>query len=78
MLVVADTVKPTSAEAIAQLKAMRLRPVLLTGDNHAVALAVAREVGIAAEDVISEVMPQDKAEVVRRLQDEGKRRRHGR
>jgi Cu+-exporting ATPase len=72
VLVVADAVKPTSAEAIARLKGMHLRPVLLTGDNRAVAHAVAREVGIAPEDVIAEVMPQDKAAVVKRLQDEGK------
>jgi Cu+-exporting ATPase len=70
VLVVADTVKPTSAEAIAQLKALGLRTVLLTGDNTATAEAVAREVGI--EEVIAEVMPADKAEVVARLQAEGR------
>jgi Cu+-exporting ATPase len=72
VLVVADTVKPTSKEAISQLRGMGLRPVLLTGDNAAVARAVAREVGIAEDDVVAEVMPQDKAEVVKRLQDEGR------
>jgi Cu+-exporting ATPase len=71
LLVVADTVKPTSAEAIASLKALGLRPVLLTGDNAATAAAVAAEVGIAPADVIAEVLPSDKAEVVKRLQAEG-------
>ncbi|MGW4060828.1 heavy metal translocating P-type ATPase [Amycolatopsis sp. NPDC004747] len=70
VLVVADTVKPTSAEAIAQLRALGLTPVLLTGDNEAVAKAVAAEVGI--ERVVAEVLPKDKVDVVRRLQDEGK------
>ncbi|GAA3550678.1 heavy metal translocating P-type ATPase [Amycolatopsis ultiminotia] len=70
VLVVADTVKPTSAEAIARLRALGLTPVLLTGDNEAVARSVAAEVGI--EEVIAEVMPKDKVDVVRRLQDEGK------
>ncbi|MET8998632.1 heavy metal translocating P-type ATPase [Amycolatopsis sp. NPDC004169] len=70
VLVVADTVKPTSAEAVAKLKALGLSPVLLTGDGKAVAEAVAAEVGI--ERVIAEVLPQDKVDVVRRLQEEGK------
>ncbi|NBH10612.1 heavy metal translocating P-type ATPase [Amycolatopsis sp. SID8362] len=70
VLVVADTVKPTSAEAIAQLRALGLTPVLLTGDNAAVAAAVAAEVGI--DEVIAEVLPADKLDVVKRLQDEGK------
>ena len=70
VLVVADTVKPTSAEAVASLKALGLRPVLLTGDNEATARAVAAEVGI--DEVIAEVLPADKAAVVRRLQDEGR------
>ncbi|MEE1822004.1 HAD-IC family P-type ATPase, partial [Streptomyces sp. BE20] len=64
--------RPTSAEAVAHLRALGLRPVLLTGDNRAVAEAVAAEVGIAAEDVIAEVLPQDKVAVVRRLQAEGR------
>ncbi|MEV1289539.1 heavy metal translocating P-type ATPase [Micromonospora sp. NPDC049679] len=71
VLVVADTVKPTSAEAIAQLRALGLRPVLLTGDNARAAAAVATRVGIAASDVIAEVLPAEKADVVRRLQGEG-------
>jgi Cu+-exporting ATPase len=70
IFVVADTVKPTSAEAIARLKALGLRTVLLTGDNRATAEAVAAEVGI--DEVIAEVMPSDKADVVRRLQAEGR------
>jgi Cu+-exporting ATPase len=71
VLVVSDTVKPTSAEAVAQLRGLGLRPVLLTGDNAAAARAVAREVGIAESDVIAEVLPADKVDVVKRLQDEG-------
>jgi P-type Cu+ transporter len=70
VLVVADTVKPTSADAVASLKALGLRPVLLTGDNQTTARAVAQQVGI--DDVIAEVLPADKAEVVRRLQAEGR------
>ena len=65
---VADTVKPTSAEAVDALKRLGLRPVLLTGDNETTARAVAAEVGI--DEVIAEVMPADKAAVVKRLQDE--------
>jgi Cu+-exporting ATPase len=72
VLVVADAVKPDSAEAVRRLRALGLRPVLLTGDNAAVAAAVAAEVGIAAEDVHSEVLPEDKVAVVRRLQAEGR------
>ncbi|HST40868.1 MAG TPA: HAD-IC family P-type ATPase, partial [Conexibacter sp.] len=72
LLAVADTIKPSSAEAIASLKALGLRPLLLTGDNAATAAAVAAEVGIAPEDVIAEVLPADKADVVRRLQSEGR------
>jgi Cu+-exporting ATPase len=70
VLVVADAVKDTSAEAVARLRALGMRPVLLTGDNEAVARAVAAEVGI--EEVIAEVLPEDKAAVVRRLQEEGR------
>ncbi|MEU4250367.1 heavy metal translocating P-type ATPase [Amycolatopsis sp. NPDC026612] len=70
VLLVADTVKPTSAEAVAQLRELGLTPVLLTGDNTAVANAVAAEVGI--DEVIAEVLPADKLDVVKRLQDEGK------
>lgn len=70
ILVVADTVKPSSAEAIAQFKAIGLTPILLTGDNEAVARQIAAEVGI--EEVIAEVLPKDKVDVVTRLQREGK------
>ncbi|MFH0241479.1 heavy metal translocating P-type ATPase [Streptomyces sp. HK10] len=70
VLAVADAVKPTSAEAITRLRALGLTPVLLTGDNRAVAEAVAREVGI--DEVIAEVMPQDKVDTVKRLQNEGR------
>ena len=70
MLVVADTVKDTSAEAIAGLRDLGLRPVLLTGDNARAAQAVANQVGIA--EVIAEVLPADKVEVIRRLQAEGR------
>ncbi|MBE4741095.1 heavy metal translocating P-type ATPase [Streptomyces caniscabiei] len=72
VLEVADAVKETSAEAIVRLRALGLTPILLTGDNRAVAESVAREVGIAAEDVIAEVLPQDKVAVVERLQAEGR------
>ena len=69
VFVVADTVKPTSAEAVASLEQLGLRPVLLTGDNERTATAVAAEVGIT--EVIAEVLPSEKADVVRRLQAEG-------
>ncbi|WP_171113247.1 MULTISPECIES: heavy metal translocating P-type ATPase [Streptomyces] len=68
-LVVADTVKATSAEAVADLKRLGLTPVLLTGDNTAAAFAVAAEVGI--ENVIAEVHPEDKVAEVQRLQQAG-------
>ncbi|MEU8321197.1 heavy metal translocating P-type ATPase [Nonomuraea sp. NPDC048881] len=70
LLVVSDVVKETSAEAIARLRALGLTPVLLTGDNEAVARQVADEVGI--DEVIAEVLPADKVDVVKRLQSEGK------
>lgn len=70
ILIVADTVKPTSAEAIQLLKQSGLTPMLLTGDNEAVARRIAREVGI--DDVIAEVLPKDKRDVVARLQREGR------
>ncbi|AFM20380.1 copper/silver-translocating P-type ATPase (plasmid) [Mycolicibacterium chubuense NBB4] len=70
LLVVADTVKPTSAQAISQMRAIGLTPVLLTGDNETVARRIADEVGI--DTVIAEVMPQDKLDVIARLQAEGK------
>jgi Cu+-exporting ATPase len=67
---VADTVKPTSAAAIAELKQLGLRTVLLTGDNEQTAQAVAREVGI--DEVIADVLPAGKADVITRLQREGR------
>ncbi|MDY0910414.1 heavy metal translocating P-type ATPase [Microbacterium sp. CFBP9034] len=70
VLVVADQVKPTSAEAVTQLRALGLKTVLLTGDNTAVARTVAREVGI--DRVIAEVLPQDKVAVIKDLQSEGR------
>ncbi|MEV4668954.1 heavy metal translocating P-type ATPase [Microbacterium sp. LWO12-1.2] len=70
ILVVADTVKPSSAEAIAQFTAIGLTPILLTGDNEAVARQIAAEVGIT--EVIAEVLPKDKVDVITRLQREGK------
>ncbi|MFD8386096.1 heavy metal translocating P-type ATPase [Streptomyces sp. NPDC059679] len=72
VLEVADAVKDTSPEAIRRLRALGLTPFLLTGDNATVAEAVAAEVGIAPEQVIAEVMPQDKVDVVKRLQGEGR------
>jgi Cu+-exporting ATPase len=72
LLVVADTVKPTSVQAVQQLRDLGLRPLLLTGDNAAAAHAVGREVGIAPEDVVAGVLPAGKVEVVRRLQGEGR------
>jgi len=70
VLIVADTVKPTSPEAISRLRAMGLRPVLLTGDHERSARAAASQVGIA--EVIAGVLPADKVDVIKRLQDEGR------
>jgi Cu+-exporting ATPase len=72
VLEVADRPKPTSAEAITRLRELGLTPVLLTGDNAAVARSVAAEVGIDADQVIAEVLPEDKAGVVAKLQSEGR------
>ncbi|MCT1640663.1 heavy metal translocating P-type ATPase [Dietzia cinnamea] len=74
VLVVADQIKDTSAEAIRRFRDLGLTPILLTGDNAAVAASVAAEVGIdpGPETVIAEVMPAEKVEVVRRLQSEGR------
>ncbi|HKQ17714.1 MAG TPA: HAD-IC family P-type ATPase, partial [Solirubrobacterales bacterium] len=70
VVVVADTVKGTSPEAIAGLRRLGLRPVLLTGDNERAARAVAASVGI--DEVIAEVLPAEKAGVIARLQAEGR------
>ena len=69
---VRDTVKEDSAEAVTQLRELRLTPHLLTGDNQGAAEAVASEVGIAPANVTAGVLPEDKVEVVKRLQSEGK------
>ncbi|MBB3052518.1 Cu+-exporting ATPase [Prauserella isguenensis] len=73
VLVVTDEIKATSAEAVRRMRSLGLRPVLLTGDNEAVARAVATQVGIDdPADVIAEVLPEDKVAVVQRLQSEGR------
>lgn len=72
VLTVADAIKESSAEAVRALRALGLTPVLLTGDNRAVARSVARAVGIDPGEVIAEVLPEDKVAVVRRLQSEGR------
>ncbi|HUQ63289.1 MAG TPA: heavy metal translocating P-type ATPase [Acidimicrobiales bacterium] len=72
VLVVADKIKATSAEGIAELRALGLRPILLTGDNRRAATAVATEAGLGDDNVIAEVLPRDKVDLIRRLQDEGK------
>jgi Cu+-exporting ATPase len=69
VIAVADAPKDTSAQAIAELRALGLRPLLLTGDNRAAAAAVAQAVGI--DDVVAEVLPEDKVATVQRLQGEG-------
>ncbi|GLY20906.1 heavy metal translocating P-type ATPase [Micromonospora sp. NBRC 101691] len=70
VFVVADTVRETSARAVAELKALRLVPVLLTGDNEKVARAVAAEVGV--DDVIADVLPAEKVQIIKELQAEGR------
>jgi Cu+-exporting ATPase len=69
-LVVADTIKPTSAQAVAELRELGLTPVLLTGDNAGAARAVAAQAGI--DEVVAEVLPEEKVAVVERLQAEGR------
>jgi Cu+-exporting ATPase len=70
VLVVSDTVKETSRGAVAQLRELGLHPILLTGDNAAAAREVAAKVGI--DEVVADVLPQEKVEVIRRLQEEGR------
>jgi len=72
VVVVADAVKPSSAEAITQFRGLGLRPILLTGDHETVARSVAEQVGIEAGDVIAEVLPIDKVDVVKQLRSEGR------
>ncbi|MFF3065554.1 heavy metal translocating P-type ATPase [Oerskovia sp. NPDC057915] len=72
VLVLRDPVKETSAQAVTELRALGLRPLLLTGDNAGAARVAARQVGIADEDVIAQVLPQDKVDVVARLRAEGR------
>lgn len=72
VLAVRDTIRPTSREAIGQLRELGVRPVLLTGDNARAAARVAAEVGIGAEDVRAEVLPGDKRDVVAALQAGGR------
>jgi Cu+-exporting ATPase len=72
VITVADAVRPTSAQAVAELRALGLTPVLLTGDNRIVAESVARAVGIDGDAVYAEVLPQEKVDVVRRLKAEGR------
>jgi Cu+-exporting ATPase len=71
LIAVGDTIKPSSRPAIEQLRHLGLHPVLLTGDNRHAAHAVAAQVGIGADDVIAEVLPEDKVAAVRRLQERG-------
>jgi P-type Cu+ transporter len=70
MLVVADAVKPTAAEAVGELQALGLTPIMLTGDNEAAARVIARQVGI--DEVVAEVLPQDKVATIKRLQADGR------
>ncbi|HYH57606.1 MAG TPA: HAD-IC family P-type ATPase, partial [Thermoleophilaceae bacterium] len=70
LFVVADSVRPTSREAVRRLRELGLRTILLTGDTAATAASVAQRIG--ADDVIAEVLPAEKADVVKRLQDEGR------
>ena len=72
VLAVGDTVAPDSADAVARLRGLGLRPILLTGDHRCAGLAVAARVGIAEDDVIAEVLPEDKVAAVRALQADGR------
>ena len=69
IIAVADTLKPDSAEAVSQLKALGIRVVMLTGDNQRTANAIGRQAGV--DEVVAEVLPQDKEQAIRRLMTEG-------
>jgi Cu+-exporting ATPase len=71
VIVLRDPAKPTSAEAVRELRALGLRPMLLTGDNRGAAVVAARAVGIDADDVIAEVLPADKVDALSALQKSG-------
>ena len=71
IIAVADVVKPTSRQAVAELKALKVKVVMLTGDNQQTASAIGQQVGI--DEVIAEVLPQDKERVIRELQDKGEK-----
>lgn len=72
VIAVADTLKPTSAEAVAQMHRMGLRVVMLTGDNRRTAEAIAQQAGIAPQDVVADVLPQGKVAEIERLQADGR------
>ena len=72
VVVVGDTVAPGSADAVARLREMGLRPMLLTGDHRGAGLAVAEQVGIAEADVFAEMLPEDKVAAVAALQTDGR------
>ncbi|MBZ4686382.1 MAG: copper/silver-translocating P-type ATPase [Clostridiales bacterium] len=72
IIAVADTVKETSAEAIAALKEINIEPVMITGDNKRTAKAIAHQVGIKPQNVLAEVLPEDKANEVNQLRKQGK------
>jgi len=72
VVAVADTVKDTSAEAIQALKGMGIQTLMITGDNRRTAGAIARQVGIPPENVLAEVLPQDKAREINRLKEQGR------
>ncbi len=76
VLAIADPIKPTTADALRRLKALGLRIVMLTGDNRTTAEAVARRLDI--DEVVAEVLPADKHDLIRRLKERGPHRRHGR
>src|SRR5690606_33813816 len=72
LVVVGDTIKSTSAEAVRRFRELGLTPMLLTGDNVSAATTVASSVGIDNDHVIAEVLPRDKADVIARLQQQGR------